>query len=160
MTNPSSADIKAIRIVYIGLMLGVAFFLLIAIALTLKTGSIGINDPVFEQVLLIVSTLMACVSTPAGIIIFKNRTENIQDQNLNSKIVTFRSAMILRAATMEGAGFFFVVCVVLTGSKISMIEAVVVLAVMLLYFPTNTRLAREMKHDLEEIERISKKEEF
>lgn len=160
MTNDSSTDIKAIRIVYIGLMLGVVFFLLIAIASTLKTGSIGINDPVFEQILLIVSTLMAFVSIPAGIIIFKKRTENIQDQNLKSKIETFRSAMILRAATMEGAGFFFVVCVVLTGSKISMIEAVVVLAVMLLYFPTNARLAHEMKHDLEEIGRICKKEEF
>ena len=160
MADPSSTDIKAIRIVYIGLMLGVVFFLLIAIALTLKTGSIGINDPVFEQVLLIVSTLMALVSIPAGIIIFKKRTETIQDQNFKSKIETFRSAMIFRAATMEGVGFFFVVCIVLTGSKISMIEAVVVLAVMLLYFPTNARLALEMKHDLEEIERISKKEEF
>lgn len=160
MTNASSTDIKAIRIVYIGLMLGVALSLLIAIALILKTGSIGINDPAFEQVLLIVSTLMALVSIPAGIIIFKKRTENIQDQNFKSKIETFRSAMIFRAASMEGVGFFFVVCVVLTGSKISMIEAVMVLAVMLLYFPTNARLALEMKHDLEEIERISKKEEF
>jgi len=160
MTHPNSADIKALRIVYIGLMLGVTFFLVIAIALTLKTGSIGINDPVFEQVLLIVSTLMALVGISAGIFIFKNRIENIQDQNFKSKIETFRSAMILRAATMEGAGFFFVVCVVLTGSKVSMIEAIMVLAIMLLYFPTNTRLASEMKHDLEEIERISKSKEF
>jgi hypothetical protein len=68
--------------------------------------------------------------------------------------------MILRAATMEGAGFFFVVCVVLTGSKISMIEAVVVLAIMLLHFPTNTRLANELKQDLEEIEQISENKEF
>jgi len=155
MSNPNSADIKAIRIVYIALMLGVAFFLLIAFVLTLKTGSLGVNDPFFEQVLLIVSTLMAFVSIPAGMIIFKKRTEDIQNQNLKSKIETFRSAMILRAATMEGAGFFFVVCVVLTGSIISMIEAFAVLAVMLLYFPTDTRLANEMKHDLEEIEKIS-----
>lgn len=160
MSNPNSSDIKAIRIVYIGLMLGVVFFLLIAIALTLKTGSIGINDPVFEQVLLIVSTLMALVSISSGILVLKKRVENIQNFNLTEKLNTFRSAMIIRAATMEGSGFFFVVCVVLTGSKISMIEAVVVLAAMLLYFPTNARLAREMKHDLEEIERISKKEEF
>jgi len=160
MTHPNSADIKAIRIVYIALMLGVAFFLLIAFVLTLKTGSLGINDPFFEQVLLIVSTLMAFVSIPAGMIIFKKRTEDIQNQNLKSKIETFRSAMILRAATMEGAGFFFVVCVVLTGSIISMIEAFAVLAVMLLYFPTDTRLANEMKHDLEEIEQISENKEL
>lgn len=160
MRNPNSSDIKAIRIVYIALMLGVAFFLLIAIALTLKTGSLGINDPFFEQVLLIVSTIMALVSISSGILVLKKRVENIQNFNLTEKLNTFRSAMIIRAATMEGSGFFFVVCVVLTGSKISMIEAVVVLAAMLLYFPTNARLAREMKHDLEEIERISKKEEF
>lgn len=160
MANPQSSDIRAIRIVYIALMLGVAFFLLIAFILTLKTGPLGGNDPFFEQVLLIVSTLMAILSIPSGMIIFKNQTANIHDINLAEKFSAFRSAMIIRAATMEGAGFFFVVCVVLTGSKISMIETLVVLAVMFLYFPTNTRLADEMKHDLQEIERISENREF
>jgi hypothetical protein len=160
MTNPQSSDIKAIRIVYIGLMLGVAFFLFIAFILTLKTGPLGGIDPIFDQVLLIVSTLMAMVSIPSGMIIFKNQTANIHDMNLAEKISAFRSSMIVRAATMEGPGFFFVVCVALTGSKISMIEALVVLAIMFLYFPTNTRLANEMKHDLQEIERISKSREF
>lgn len=155
MSNPNSSDIKAIRIVYIALMLGIVFFLLIAFALTLKIGSIGINDLNFEQVLLIVSTLMALVSIPVGIIILKKRTENIQNLKLAEKLIIFRSAMIFRAATMEGAGFFFIVCVINTGSKISMIETLVVLAIMALYFPTNIRLANEMKHDLEEIERIS-----
>jgi hypothetical protein len=160
MANPQSSDLRAIRIVYIALLLGVAIFLLIAFVLTLKIRSFGINDPFFEQVLLIVSTLMAIVSIPSGMIIFKNQTANIQDVNLAEKISVFRSAMIVRAATMEGPGFFFVVCVVLTGSTISMIEALVVLAVMFLYFPTNTRLADEMKHDLQEIERISENREF
>ena len=155
MSNPQTSDVKALKIVYIALMLGVATFLLIAFILTLKIGSLGINDPIFDQVLLIVSTIMAFVSIPSGIIIFKKRTENIQEMNFAEKISTFRSAMIVRASTMEGAGFFFVVCVVITGSKISMIEALIVLAIMVLYFPTNTRLANEMKHDLQEIERIS-----
>lgn len=155
MANSQLSDLKAIRIVYIALMLGIATFLLIAFALTLKIGSLGINDPIFEQVLLIISTLMALVSIPSGIIIFKKRTENIQDMNFAEKLIAFRSAMIVRASTMEGAGFFFVICVVITGSKISMIEALIVLAIMVLYFPTNTRLADEMKHDLQEIERIS-----
>jgi ascorbate-specific PTS system EIIC-type component UlaA len=160
MTNPNSSDIKALRIVYIALMLGVVVFLLIAFAFTLRIGSLGINDPVFEQVLLVVSTIMALVSIPSGIIIFKKRTENIQNLNLPEKLSIFRSAMVLRAATMEGAGFFFIICVINTGSKVSMIEAIVVLAIMLLYFPTNTRLASEMKHDLEEIESISENKEF
>lgn len=155
MSNPQSSDIKALKIVYIALMLGVATFLLIAFILTLKIGSLGINDPIFEQVLLIVSTIMAMVSIPSGIMIFKKRTENIQEMNFAEKISTFRSAMIVRASTMEGAGFFFVICVVTTGSKISMIEALIVLAIMFLYFPTNARLADEMKHDLREIERMS-----
>lgn len=155
MTNDSSTDIKAIRIVYITLMLGVTVFLLIAFAVTLKIGSLGINDPFFEQVLLVVSTIMALVSIPSGIIIFKKRTENIQNLILAEKLNIFRSAMIVRAATMEGAGFFFIICIINTGSKISMIEAFVVLVIMFLYFPTNTRLANEMKHDLEEIESIS-----
>jgi hypothetical protein len=160
MANPQSSDLRAIRIVYIALMLGVAFFLLIACVLSLKTGTLGETDPFFEQVLLIVSTLMAIVSIPTGMIIFKNQTANIQNMNLAEKISVFRSAMIVRASTMEGPGLFFVVCIVLTGSKISMIEALVVLLIMFLYFPTNTRLADEMKHDLQKIERISENKEL
>ncbi len=155
MNDPRPSDIKSLRIVYIALMLGVAFFLLVAFILTLKTGTLSETDPFFEQVLLIVSTLMAIVSITSGIFIFKKRTENIQNMNFEEKLFTFRSAMILRAATMEGPGFFFVVCVMLTGSKISMIEALVVLVLMFLYFPTNNRLADEMKNDLREIERMS-----
>lgn len=155
MTSIQPSDIKSLRIVYIALMLGVTLFLLVAITLTLKSDPIGGPDPIFDQVLWIVSTLMAFVSIPSGIFIFKKRTENIQNMNFEEKLITFRSAMIVRAATMEGVGFFFVVCVILTGSKISMVETLVVLAVMFLYFPTNARLADEMKHDLQEIERIS-----
>lgn len=160
MANTQSSDIRAIRIVYIALLLGITFFLLIAFVLNLKAGPLGGNDPFFEQVLLIVSTLMAIVSIPSGMIIFKNQTENIHDMNLAEKISVFRSAMIVRASMMEGAGFFFVICIILTGSKISMIEAIIVLAIMILYFPTNTRLADEMKHDIREIERISENREF
>lgn len=154
MANPKLSDIKSLKIVYMALMSGVAFFLLIAFILTLKSGPLGGNDPDLEQIVLIVSTLMAIISIPSGIIIFKKRTENIQSMNFEKKLSTFRSAMIVRAATMEGAGFFFVVCVVLTGSKISMIEALIVLGIMFLYFPTKTRLAEEMKHDLREIEKM------
>ncbi len=160
MTSPKSSDIKSLRIVYIALMLALAFFLLIAFVLTLNTGPLGGPDPNFDQVLLIVSTLMGIISIPSGIIVFKKRTATIQNMNFEEKLIAFRSAMIVRAATMEGAGYFFVVCVVLTGSKISMIEALVVLAVMFLYFPTNTRLADETKHDLREIERISENREL
>lgn len=160
MANLQSSDLRAIRIIYTALMLSIVFFLLIAFVLTLKTGPFIGSDPFFEQILLIVSTLMAIVSVPSGMIIFKNQIATIYDQNLAEKFSVFRSAMIIRAATMEGAGFFFVICVILTGSKISMIEALVVLAVMFLYFPTNTRLAEEIKHDLQEIERISENSEL
>lgn len=156
MNTPQSIDIKSIRTIYIALILGVAFFLTITISLIYISGPLEEYDAFFQQILLIVSTIMAIISVTSGIIIFKKRTENIQDMSFQEKLNTFRSAMILRAATMEGSGFFFVVCVVLTGSMISMIEALVVLTIMLLYFPTNMRISEEMKLDLREFERMSK----
>lgn len=156
MNTPQSIDIKSIRTIYIALILGVAFFLTITISLIYISGPLEEYDTFFQQILLIVSTIMAIISVTSGIIIFKKRTENIQDMSFQEKLNTFRSAMILRAATMEGSGFFFVVCVVLTGSMISMIEALVVLTIMLLYFPTNMRISEEMKLDLREFERMSK----
>jgi len=157
MTTSHSQDLKSLKIVYSALMSGVVFFLIIAFFLNMQISPFAGGDPFFEQTLLGISTLMAFISIPSGLFIFKKRTEGIDKLAFDEKLSIYRSAMIIRASTMEASGFFFVICYVLTGSQISLIETLLVLALMFFFFPTNNRLSEEMKHDLRELEKIQEK---
>lgn len=157
MDASQSQDLKSIKIVYTALVAAILFFLVISSFIVFKVGALGGNDKFLEQVFLVVSTFFALTSIPVGIALFKKRLEGIEKLNLSEKIPVFRSAMILRAAFMEGAGYFFVVCFILTGSTISLVETAVIVALMLFYFPTDKRLAEEMKHDLREVEKVQEK---
>lgn len=144
-------DLRSLKIIYSALMLGVSFFLIIVVFLNQQVGPFTDNDPFFEQVLLGVSNLMAFSSIPLGLFLFKKRTAGIAKLSLPQKLDSYRSAMIVRAAVMEGSAFFFVICYALTGISIFLIEILAILALMVYFFPGSNRLAEELKHDIREL---------
>lgn len=143
-------ELKSLRTIYGALIVGVVLFALIAIALTLK-GGVKQEDPGFAQILLIVATLTALVNIPIGFSLFKRRTATIHEEPLKNKIEIYRSAMIIRTAILEGNGFFFIVCYILTGATVFLIELLAIIVLMIYFFPTSSRLAKEMQHDLREL---------
>ncbi|TDO05029.1 hypothetical protein [Sunxiuqinia elliptica] len=143
-------ELKSLRTIYGALIVGVVLFALIAIALTLK-GGVKQEDPGFAQILLIVATLTALVNIPMGLSLFKRRTATISDEPLKNKIEIYRSAMIIRTAILEGNGFFFIVCYILTGATVFLIELLAIIVLMIYFFPTSSRLSKEMQHDLREL---------
>lgn len=157
MEITQTQDLRAIRIVYAALMSGVLFFFISGLFIILQIGPLFDGDKFLEQLFLIVSTSFAVVGIPSGILIFKKRISGIENLDFDEKISVYRSAMILRASILEGLGFLFLICFMQTGSKILAVEIVIILALMSFYFPTDSRLAEEMKHDLREIERIQEK---
>ncbi len=153
MTPPITEALKSLRTVYIALMMGIISFSVISIFLNQTAGPFSEEDDFFKNVLLLVSSTMAVISIYAGTLIFKKRMEGIEKLTLMEKLDLYRSAMIVRAATMEGSGFFFIICFVLAGSPISFVEIMAILAIMIYFFPSNNRLATEIKHDQRELER-------
>lgn len=151
--TPSSQELKSIKIIYAAPLFGTIFFLILASVLVYKiNGPFQPEDRFFEKLLLSISILMAIVSIPSGLYIFKKRTSQIEKLNVKEKIETYRSAMILRAATMEGSCFFFIICFLLQGSNIFFLLSMSVISLMLYFFPTNNRIAEEIKHDLRKLE--------
>ncbi len=143
--------IKTIKIIHFGLLIGPIILLSIAIYFITNYGPFSdVNS--FNQLLIIISNIIVAGSLFFGFFQFKKQKVNINKQKDNEKIITYRSAMIIRAASLEGCCFLFIVFYFLNGSLIMLIEATVMIAVLLIFFPTNYRLSKELKIDLREFE--------
>ncbi len=142
-------ELKLIRIVHIGLMTGVFVFIVLSVYLNQIGGSIAFNEDDLEtKLFLIVSNVMAVVSISGGVYIFKKRIKDIGSLDLLDKITKYREATLLRTAAIEGSTFFFIVCFMLSGSNIFLVESIVGFTLIAILFPTNYRIAKEINHDI------------
>lgn len=150
-TNPS--DIKAIQVVYSSLIIGPLLFLIVSIFLISQGGAFVTDDVNFMNMMLLVALIMSVLTITTGIIIFKSRMKAISpDAEVKEKIIVYRATMIIRAALMEGAAFFSIVCFLLFGHYVFFVIALVCLGIMLVFFPTRTRIANEIKNNVEDLE--------
>ncbi len=150
MTNKTGSDIRSNQFVYAALMAGIALFAGISLLLNLLQGP-SINDKTVNSALMVISIIFLG-NIPIGIVLFKKRLETIESQNLDEKLTTYRDAMIVCAALMEGSGFFGIVCFLLTGNNFFIILAAIIIAIMAYFFPTRERIATELGISSSEIE--------
>ena len=155
MEQDIKQETRSLKIVHIALIIGTAFFLVISFVLNQTTGGFidnGNETNEFKSLLLIVANVMTVFSIPGGLIIFRQKMKNIDRLLLPQKLPLYRQATIIRAATMEGPAFMFIVGFMLTGSKIFMYEGLGILMFMIFHFPTNSRIARETNIDIRTME--------
>lgn len=152
MTQSTNDDIKAIQVVYIALMAGLISFLIIAVALTQMSGPFIGGDESFMNTMLIVLIAMTAVTIPTGIVLFKKRMKEVSKMTeLGEKIMNYRAALVVRAALFEGAGFFAVVCTLMFGHYIFIVTAVAIFLLFVMFFPTKTRIAKDMQISIEDL---------
>jgi len=156
MEENLKAEIRAIRIVHIGLIAGAVFFILITLFMNKTVGAfIGENDIDLDKrsLILLVVNILSLVSIVAGIMMFKKKVNTIsENQPLSEKLVIFREAMIVRAATIEAPAFLFTVGYMLFGCPTFLFEAVVSCLLLIYFYPFNFRLTKELKHDFTDLD--------
>lgn len=148
-------ELRSMKIVHSALMIGVMVFLVVSVYLNQMAGSLAFDmekDKFIFNIFLFVSNLFAIVSISVGLFVFKTRLKNIESFDLYEKLSKYREAMIVRSATIEGTAFFFIVCFLLFGANVFLIEASVGLIVLVLFYPSNYRIAQELKHDVRELD--------
>ena len=151
MDQDITQDLKSFKIVYTALIIGVVFFLLVTIYLNEFEGGIVEGNIEGMNLFLIIGNILSIASITAGLTIFKKRLKNIESFEIIKKLETYRSAMIIRAATIEGSVFFFIIGYLLFGSNIFLYEAIALIFILSYFFPNNTRIEREMKHNLRDL---------
>lgn len=147
-------SIRSIRVIYSALIAGLVAFLGIGTFLIKETGAFGDFDSETKNIFLLVSIVMALIELPLGIFIGKKRLSGIEKLALAERMAAYQSAMIVRAALFEGPGFFFIICLMLTGDQVFLYMVVAIIVIQIYFFPTNIRLSEEMKIDIREIEKL------
>ncbi|PTN08753.1 hypothetical protein C8N47_107113 [Mangrovibacterium marinum] len=141
-------SLKSIRLIYCGLILGLVLFSTMSFSLIHSSGTIGNLPPEITFYLLIVANLLPAIAIPTGLFVARKRLCGIEKTASDEKLRQFQSAIIVRAATIEGSGYFMLACFALTGHHAFFLEALAMLALQIYFFPGNTRIARELKSDL------------
>ena len=148
MEQHLNESIRAIKIVYAGLVIGVILFLLISIYIVNFMGALPSFDNNFSNTLLIISNIFGLIAISFGFFIFNRIMAQIENNNVDQKIAKFRSAMITRAACQEGSAFLFMVCYLLTRNSYMIIESGIILLIMISLFPTNQRISNAIHEEL------------
>ena len=148
MENKVKVELRMLKIIHAALMISVITFLTISIILNKLMGKIVLIDTTTQlTIILMLSNLMAFSSVFTGIVVFKKRIRNL-DVDVLIKIQKYKEAMIIRSAAIESASFIFIVLFIITGSQILLAEAFLGLALMIVFFPTNSRIASEINYDI------------
>ena len=144
MDQSVKTSLKAMQIVYSALLAGAFIFLLVSIFLNQMAGPFLEGEGEMRQIFIIVCLLFGVGTIGAGIFIARKRLETIPG-NLDTlgKLDLYRSVMIVRAALIEAAVFMFVVSNLLFADYIFSIGAFLSLGVMMIFFPTRSRIQME-----------------
>jgi hypothetical protein len=145
MNESTKKSIKSTQIIYSSLIVSTAIFLIITIALKYmgRQGSIE-GDLMTYQVFQLVSFIVGISSIGGGIFIFNKKIKAIQSTDISEKLAQYRTAMIIRAAAIEGASFFFIVGFFLFQVDFFIIATLIGLGILAFFFPTNSRIAKEL----------------
>ena len=146
-TPEQNQQIKAIQIVAAALMLGVLFFIAMAL---IVINFVGFQtDTVLFLPLLIISIAMLA-NIPLGFVLYNKRIPALNDAgSFEEKMGIFRSAFIIRAALFESSSFMAIVSFLLTGKLELLIIAFVGLAAMFITFPTKSRIENMIENTYE-----------
>lgn len=146
-------SLQSLRIVYAGLLIGSISFLLIALFLLNSVGPFASPEEVPTETMLVIGLLLAAGSISAGMFIARKRLEQAAQAELKGKLELYSSAMIIRAATMEGSAFFFIIALLLTGSPYFIVGVTAILALQVLFFPTAKRVSTELGIDARQLKK-------
>ncbi|MBN8672804.1 MAG: hypothetical protein J0L56_01655 [Chitinophagales bacterium] len=146
-SNPKE-NLKAIRILFGSLVVGIVFFAIIAVSINLVNTPAGI--PGIEEVYFIAGAGIAALGCIISARLLYNRGINsIRNltASLNEKLNHYRSLLIKCLALCDGAAIFSVIVYFLTGDFRVLIVTAVMLAVMFSFAPSKKRMITELDID-------------
>ncbi|ALO16765.1 hypothetical protein L21SP5_03150 [Salinivirga cyanobacteriivorans] len=151
MEKVIAQKLKSLRFVYMALIIGVISFILIAVIINYFNGSFLVPDQIMYNTFLIVSNVFFVVGLLVAVYITKKKLSVITTDDLESKLDQYREAILTRGAILEGTTFLFVACYLMMGFHIFLIETIIGILALAFFFPTNRRIAEELKIDVRQL---------
>jgi len=145
---------RVLSIIYLALVLGQAAFAIIMWILVV-TKNIQVTDPSLSNIFFYVVPGLTIVCIIGGNLIYRYRVSKLkQVSDLSLKMTDYRSAVISRFAFFEGASFFAIVTVMLTGDVRFLLSPLSIILCFFYWRPRITKIETDLDLNPEEISRI------
>jgi hypothetical protein len=138
------------RLICISMISGLLIFLAAAIYLASEKYhfSADLSDP-----LIITLLFLSITAIPAGQFLSKRALPDPDSNDtLQNKFPKYQKGLILKMAPCEGVGLFSIVIFLIEANLISFVFLFIALSVMILYFPTPSKIGSELNLSESEIE--------
>lgn len=147
--------LKSLQVVHLAMMAGIVFFVSIALFLQLSAGFVqAFADE--ESLFLLIILVLTSGSIATSFIIERSRKNEIgAEPNLATKLVSYRSLQILTLALHEAPAFVSVVMYLLTGNLFFLGFTISLLLLMLMRFPTESKIAQNLSLDRQQQKQLS-----
>lgn len=145
---------RAIQIIFASLVAGQVFFALVLIFLRL-VGDFNPGLAELKLVFMIISCLMVIGGYLGGKYLFRMRMNSAKELPvLSDKMNSYRSALIVRYALLEGPAFFAFVSFLLTVDWLFLGIGGFIIAIFITLFPSKNSAIRDLELNLSEEQKI------
>ncbi|MBN2174651.1 MAG: hypothetical protein JW731_10990 [Bacteroidales bacterium] len=146
---------KGINIVYMALLAGQVFFILIALFL-FYYGRFNVGAAELSEFLIYIVPVFVIAGILASNFLYRKRISVIkQKKELAEKLNDYRSILIIRLALLEGPSFFAIVCYLLTAQLIYLAFSALIIFIFLTVRPTRIRVITDLELNMDEQKRIN-----
>lgn len=150
----SKEYLRGLQVIYLALLLGTVSLALVS--LFVQSDISGETDRSFNDLLLIVTTILSFAAVLASNIVFRQKLNTcLTLPGLYEKLTAYRSAIVVRLALVEAASYFLIVAYLLTGNLVLMALLVLILLVFLIYRPTKEKLITDLELSAKETDLLN-----
>ncbi len=144
-TKPNA--FQSMSVIYASLIMGVVLFGVMTIFVLGKPA-----QPQDEMDILGYTAIIFAILMPVGGIYYYNKLiAEVKEADVKTKLTKWRTATLIRAASIEAPCLFCVVNVMLSGADIFIYLYVALLVLMIFNFPTKNRVVNELQINEEEL---------
>jgi hypothetical protein len=149
---------KGLNIVYLALLVGQVFFILIALFL-FYYARFNVGAAELSEFLIYIVPLFTIAGILASNFLYRKRISMIKlKQELPVKLDNFRSLVVVRLALLEAPSFFAIVAYLLTAQLIYLGFSALIIFVFLTVRPTRMRVISDLELNREEQKQINNPE--
>jgi hypothetical protein len=145
---------KGLSMIYLALVLGQAAFAII-VWILVATNNVQVADATFTKIFFyeVPGLTIACII--ASNLVYKYRISKLKLlADLSLKMTKYRGVVITRFAILEGASFFAIITVMLTGDERFLVTPLIIILCFFYWRPRITKIETDLDLNPEEISRI------
>jgi len=152
--TPVNPYLKGLLMVFSALLIGLVTFALMAVWLNNYTDfSAGLSE--MNNIFLVILITIGVVCYAASKILFKKQIETAKRHlDLKSKLVEYRSALVMKYALIEAPAFMGILFYMLTNDYLMLSFSGVLIVLFYFNKPTKENVARELELNPDEMERL------